>query len=755
MPYVSPTNGSPVVVGSSAGSGDATYATLAADAGSSLIGYARAEAGAASQAVEDKLREFWSVEDFGAVGDGVTDDLAAFNEAIAAMTAAGYHGVGGAYTRGRTLMLGAKNYLLSGTLHITRPLTLQGPAGDDRFAAAVLSFPANTKGVVLHDDHTLVDNEVSASWATLRNVAIQGSASGTVGTVNTSGLTVTWVSGTKFNVSTGPTHWGGLITILIGSATYVVDEIADDEELTVHPWRTVVTATNNSATVTTGSAAPFQEAWVGASVTINGEAHTISAVAVDGLSLTLNSVYAEETTSEGQFILLGIGTQTGAVYRANVYHGVQSYVSCRLDGVFVTGFGGNGFHFDTEAKGLASQDTNANNFAVHRSGAYFCHGHGFFARGVNSNNGTVTGCDFSNNKGAGVWEEGFLGNHYVGCHTAYNAQGAYIAPSVLGWNTWLSCYSEGGQPASRFGQNSQIMGGDHGAGISTETEGLVLQAGNVPHAADVSAIRFRRTLGATRIGEDDGANTVAGFLGANDDAKTAFGLSSGDESGWPTPAYRLNYGWIATGWWSWIHNLQSTRVPFMMSGEAADVGAGYLAIPFGFYLGNDTTRRFWGVGTAAPVAGAHIVGDIVWNVDPVAGGSAGWMCTGAGTPGDWEPFGGTLVLPVEANTAGVGAPNVLLAAEVRKVLTNEGTTAANYHTLPTAVAGLEYSFVVQDADGIRVTAAAGDTIRIAASVSGTAGHIDSTTIGDSVTLVAINDTEWVATNLVGAGWTAT
>jgi len=52
-------------------------------------------------------------------------------------------------------------------------------------------------------------------------------------------------------------------------------------------------------------------------------------------------------------------------------------------------------------------------------------------------------------------------------------------------------------------------------------------------------------------------------------------------------------------------------------------------------------------------------------------------------------------------------------------------------------------------------AAAGDTIRIAANVSAAAGRIDSTTIGDSVTLKAINATEWVATSVVGAGWSVT
>lgn len=107
---------------------------------------------------------------------------------------------------------------------------------------------------------------------------------------------------------------------------------------------------------------------------------------------------------------------------------------------------------------------------------------------------------------------------------------------------------------------------------------------------------------------------------------------------------------------------------------------------------------------------------------------------------------------VEANTAGSGAPNVLVGNESCTILTNEGTTAQNYHTLPTAVAGLVFEFIVQDADGIRVVAAAGDTIQDVGTVSATAGYIQSTTIGSAIRMVAINATQWVLTSKQGT-WT--
>lgn len=110
-------------------------------------------------------------------------------------------------------------------------------------------------------------------------------------------------------------------------------------------------------------------------------------------------------------------------------------------------------------------------------------------------------------------------------------------------------------------------------------------------------------------------------------------------------------------------------------------------------------------------------------------------------------------LRVEPNVAGSGAPNVLTAAESYAVLTNEGATAENYHTLPTAAAGLQFTFIVQDTDGIRITASAADTIQAGtAAASAAAGFIRCATKGASITLVAINATEWMSKSISGT-WT--
>lgn len=76
--------GSSLIGGTWFGGVVATVAALATSAGASLLGFIQAGTGSVLRSIQDKLRESVSVKDFGAVGDGVTNDTAAFLAAIAA-----------------------------------------------------------------------------------------------------------------------------------------------------------------------------------------------------------------------------------------------------------------------------------------------------------------------------------------------------------------------------------------------------------------------------------------------------------------------------------------------------------------------------------------------------------------------------------------------------------------------------------------------------------------------------------------------
>lgn len=88
------------------------------------------------------------------------------------------------------------------------------------------------------------------------------------------------------------------------------------------------------------------------------------------------------------------------------------------------------------------------------------------------------------------------------------------------------------------------------------------------------------------------------------------------------------------------------------------------------------------------------------------------------------------------------------------VFTNEGAGGLIVFNLPAAVSTgtFTYTFAVQNVNGIQVTAAAGDTIRIAGVVSAAGGTTTSVVIGSVIKLQCINATEWFTVSVVGT-WT--
>jgi hypothetical protein len=82
---------------------------------------------------------------------------------------------------------------------------------------------------------------------------------------------------------------------------------------------------------------------------------------------------------------------------------------------------------------------------------------------------------------------------------------------------------------------------------------------------------------------------------------------------------------VNTNWW----------IEFLMDGTANDVGARKCNFPNGFGLANKKVLS----GAAPPGSGNFVVGDMMFNSAPAAGGPMGWMCTAAGAPGTWKAMG--------------------------------------------------------------------------------------------------------------------
>lgn len=73
-------------------------------------------------------------------------------------------------------------------------------------------------------------------------------------------------------------------------------------------------------------------------------------------------------------------------------------------------------------------------------------------------------------------------------------------------------------------------------------------------------------------------------------------------------------------------------VAFNTYQEAADyVKSDFYALPAGDPIS-------W-YDSAIPTAGIYAKGDVIYNTAPAIGGNLGWICTEAGSPGTWRPFG--------------------------------------------------------------------------------------------------------------------
>lgn len=108
--------------------GELVYVGLASDAAS--ISFISAGVGAVPRVVQDKLREFVSVKDFGAVGDGATDDTAAIQAAINYAAA-----IGGA------VLLSGSSCLCNGQLLLQTNTVIFGPG--KLVAGPINGFPVD------------------------------------------------------------------------------------------------------------------------------------------------------------------------------------------------------------------------------------------------------------------------------------------------------------------------------------------------------------------------------------------------------------------------------------------------------------------------------------------------------------------------------------------------------------------------------------------------------------------------------------
>jgi len=108
------------------------YYSVSSSSGSSLVGFMSGGTGSVSRTVQGKMRENVSVKDFGAVGDGVTDDTAAIQASINAVA------VGGTLTFPSGTYLTASPVTLSKSIYINGAATTRQVTSGSNVASGVL-----------------------------------------------------------------------------------------------------------------------------------------------------------------------------------------------------------------------------------------------------------------------------------------------------------------------------------------------------------------------------------------------------------------------------------------------------------------------------------------------------------------------------------------------------------------------------------------------------------------------------------------
>lgn len=326
---------------------------------------------------------------------------------------------------------------------------------------------------------------------------------------------------------------------------------------------------------------------VNRSNTINGGVEDPSTGRADGASIS------------GLALRGGGGTEGTA-------HGVWLRARGQIDNCSIATFAGNGINVvATAVTEGADREGNANNFRVYNCALVGNGKSGMFVDGADANAGVVIGVDASSNGEWGIYDSSFLGNTYVGCHTASNGGGAYKSDNANARNLFLGCYSESDNPPSDIRAPALVIGGIHAAGfaensggvLSMSTQGKMVMTDILADSVLADTFAFEVTDGTWRFKE----------------------FSSND--------LRFDF-----------NNLSSAKV-FDISGSGTSFGTGggrpnpvaNAFYPYNFFVG--VAPRRMTNATASPTTGEWGQGDIIFNSAPSAGGTLGWVCTTGGTAG--------------------------------------------------------------------------------------------------------------------------
>lgn len=656
---------------------------------------------------------WYNIEDYGGVGDGVTDNTAAFHAMLAAMSPD--------FAFGLTAYIPPGSFYFADNVWVykqicIRTATTSGVGNGD----CELVFAAGKQLIIPQDGSPYggkgEGSAINGLIIRTTKVTQPEWAAATAYVVGdrvhlpTSDVTMSDLSGDAFTQGKIGTNWAYLECIVAGTshaatvptATFEPDFSANLVPLQQYYSKNVVRGRTGGNLITSVVFVCTTEGIAGGSEPTWNT--TPGATTASGTAVFTAYSSADWWVTDGT-----------VVWACKVHAGLLLKARAHIEDCFIEGSTNGGI----TVRAGSPLNNSANHWTANRVRIRQC-GIGLCASGSDANVANVMSIDIegagagvTGQGGYGILDRSQLGNTYVACHVANDAASgggpSYRGGDGSNWTVFVNCYSEswGGGVGRGLYIRSIIkypaltLLGAWGSGYYDSDTRVGIHEGG-----DQGVLNL-----VGRVNAAAGGGKVEGYLGSRGDGSKAFrwGKSTYPSTDLSGVSHSTALAWPATDWWTMGYHTavgdQSLAMPgygavWPVSGAVVTTkGAAWIPQSRVFVGAYDADPPSIGYATAQPTSGHYVLGSIVFDLNASAGGDIGWRCTASttytsptvvNTEATWE----TIPWP----SAGSGAP-----------------TDATYVTLGTN-ATLTNERVITAGSGISLTDnGAGSTLVIAAT----------------------------------------